>query len=174
MVANDAFGERRDEAFSGVGDPRLEIIGKLLTIMDWKPTIRLRASTSRGTPRLEAAIMTVSALLRRSRAVVISRAIVLADGTLWSCWSDACSARRRRVAHSLTTPRRPRKPFVFSRHQSSLALWQPDIHCPSRNGKRTVPDAENIGSLATDHLAHEFATVTGAAHDLLDGDAFGG
>ena len=56
-----------------------------LRIMEWKPAIRLRASTRRGTAASMAAIMTMSALLRCSLAVVISRAMVLADGTSWSC-----------------------------------------------------------------------------------------
>jgi hypothetical protein len=38
--------------------------------------------------------------------------------------------------------------------------------------ERTLPNPEDIRSLAPDHLADRFPAVAGAAHDLLDGSAF--
>ena len=40
--------------------------------------------------------------------------------------------------------------------------------------KRALPNPEDISPLAADHLANQLPAVTGAAHDLLDGDAFAG
>src|ERR1700712_1076025 len=74
--------------------------GLLRRIMAWNLSSRVRASTRVGTQLSMAAMVTASALLRWLRVVVIRRAMVLADGTRWSCWFVAFSARRRRVAHS--------------------------------------------------------------------------
>jgi hypothetical protein len=58
-----------------------------------------------------------------------------AGGTFCSCWSDAQSARRRRVAHSLTTRKAPRKPLAFRRRPTSAPLQQPELHSSSSNGR---------------------------------------
>ena len=48
---------------------------------------------------------------------------------------DDADDRRRRVAHSLTTRRDPRKPRPLSRRHSSAPLRQPAFHCSSRSGR---------------------------------------
>ena len=61
-----------------------------------------------------AATRTVWARERSSRAVVISRATVRAEGVRNRRSRLAASAQRRRVAHSATTREQPRKPRAFS------------------------------------------------------------
>src|SRR5260370_24400084 len=95
----------------------------------------MRASTSVGTRASMAAMVTVSALLRLSRALVINREIVLTEGTFCSCCLVGFSAHRRRVVHSLTTRKEPRKPCPCKRRQSSAPLRQPSVHFASRKGK---------------------------------------
>lgn len=73
----------------------------LQQIMWWKPSIVSRASTSSGTPVSSAATMTVLALVSVSRPIVMSLAIVRADGIQCSVSSSAASARRWRVAESI-------------------------------------------------------------------------
>jgi len=77
-----------------------------------------RASTRSGTPLSIVATVTVSALESRSRATVMSRAIVRDEGVRVSPLS-ACSALRRRVDHSVTTRKLPRKPWLLSFRQSA-------------------------------------------------------
>lgn len=91
-------------------------------IISWKAAMMLRASTSSGTPSSTAAIVTASDLESASRPVVISRAIVLAEGTRRKVPASAFSARRRRPAHSETTRKQPRKPCLLRRRQSSEPL----------------------------------------------------
>ncbi len=88
----------------------------------WKAAIASRASTSRGTPPSIAATVTVSDLDSISRPVVMSRAIVLAEGVRCRPSTSTFSARRRRPAHSETTRKHPRKPRVFKRRHSSQPL----------------------------------------------------
>ena len=93
-----------------------------------------RASTSSGMPLSIAGKSISSTLEGASRSLVIRRAIVRAEGVRLSA-SSAFSARRRRVAHSLTTRREPRKPCVLRRRHSSLALrW------PAAQGAREMMD----------------------------------
>ena len=67
--------------------------------------IASRASTNDGTPISMAVMVTVSALDRLLRPIVIDRAMVRADGMRCKFSTSALSARRRRVAHSVTTLR---------------------------------------------------------------------
>jgi hypothetical protein len=68
-------------------------------IMAWQAAMTLRASTSSGTPLSIAAIATDSDLESVSRPVVISRAMVLAEGT------------RRKLEISAFSARPPSSPF---------------------------------------------------------------
>jgi hypothetical protein len=54
-------------------------------IIVWNRSTSFRASVSAGAPASIAATVTDSALLNWSRTMVINRAIVLAEGTFWSC-----------------------------------------------------------------------------------------
>lgn len=81
-----------------------------------------------ATPASIAAIVTVSAFVSRSRPIVMRRAIVLADGIRCRFCVSTFSARRLRVAHSLTTRSEPGKPRAVKRRQSSAPLRQPDAH----------------------------------------------
>ena len=74
-----------------------------------------RTSTSEGMPLSIAAISTVSDLESLSRAMVIKRARVRADGVRFKMPPSTVSARRRRVAHAVTTLRLPRNPRCPSR-----------------------------------------------------------
>lgn len=56
-----------------------------LRIMEWKAAIRLRASTSRGAPTSMAAINDRVGFAQMITGRRHYRAIVLADGTMWSC-----------------------------------------------------------------------------------------
>jgi hypothetical protein len=77
-----------------------------------------RSSTSRGTPCSIAAMVTVSDFDSVSRPVAMSRAIVRADGTRCRLWASGVSARRRRVAHSVTTRTEPLNPRALrQRHR---------------------------------------------------------
>jgi hypothetical protein len=69
----------------------------LRRIMAWNAAMTSRASTSAGTPDSIAAIVTVSAFDGVSLPIVISRAMVLADGTHCRFSASAFSARRRRA-----------------------------------------------------------------------------
>src|SRR6185437_13989962 len=98
----------------------------LRRIIRWNSAMISRASTRDGTPVSIAATVTFSAFVCRSRPIVMSRAIVLADGILWRFCMSALSARRLRVAHSPMTRSEPRNPRPFKRRQSSAPLRQPD------------------------------------------------
>lgn len=108
-VTGDAIGERGDEAGPTAVEPRIQIGFGLRRIMTWKASMISRASTSNGTPASTAATVSVSAFESVSRQVVISRAMVLAEAMRCRGSASACSARRRRVAHSVTTRSEPRK-----------------------------------------------------------------
>ena len=103
--AKDAI--RLDRA-GGSRGPRREM--SLSRSMAWNSATRVLASTKAGTPSSTAARVLVSALDSLSRCEVINGAMVRAEGTRRRFLSLAWSARRRRVAHSPTTRREPRKP----------------------------------------------------------------
>ncbi|MBY3217724.1 hypothetical protein HFO21_25750 [Rhizobium laguerreae] len=84
--------------------------------------------TSKGTPPSIAAMVTVSDFVRLSLLVVKRRAIVRAEGIRFNVSASALSAGFRRVAHSLTTRREPRKPSVLNRRHSSIAFRFPAAH----------------------------------------------
>jgi len=109
--------------------------GAIARTIVWNAPTTSRASTSAGTPSSTAATVSVSALVKRSRPVVSHRARVRADGTRCSRSILACSARRRRVAHSPTTRSDPRKPCPFALRQSSVALRLPASHWASSQGR---------------------------------------
>lgn len=85
--------------------------------------------TSKGTPPSTAAMVTVSDFVRLSLLVVKRRAIVRAEGMRFIVSASALSPRFRRVAHSRTTRREPRKPCVLNRRHSSVAFRLPAAHC---------------------------------------------
>lgn len=105
--------------------------------MAWDPAMISRASTKDGTPFSIAAIVTVSAFERVWRPIVIKRAIVRADGMRWRFSVSAFSARRRRVAHSLTTLSDPRNPYSLRRRHRSALLRHPGVHWASSQGRCT-------------------------------------
>ena len=80
-----------------------------------------------------------SPLVSWSRASVIMRAMTRAAGTLRSVIT--ASSARRRVAHSDTTRKAPRKPDARNRRQSSVPFRQPAAHSISsclRNGSNEL------------------------------------
>ena len=103
-----------------------------------------RASTSSGTPPSIAATMTVSAFESPSRPIVISRAMVRADGVRLRAPS-VFSACRAACAHSVTTRRQPRKPCFLSRRQSSAPLRCPAAHCASSHGRWSSSELSRRG-----------------------------
>ena len=100
--------------------------------------------------------------------------MVRADGVRARLGPSAFSALRRRVAHSLTTRREPRNPWLLRRRQSLRAivlsgcplLVQP-LQIPFQ---RAFPCAEDIGALAANNSAHQPTAVTGVSDDLFDFD----
>ena len=148
-----------------------------LRIMPRKPAMSSRASTSSGTPVSIAATVSVSDLDNASRPTLSRRATVRAEGARPKAPAGARSVRRRRVAHSVTTRKEPRKPCLRSCRHSSAPLCDPADQLLLQPGQvrlqRAFPRAEQVRSLATHHLADEAAAVAGAAHDLLDRHAVG-
>lgn len=86
---------------------------------------------SSGTPFSIAAMVTVSDFVRLFLLVVKRRAIVLAEGVRVNVSASALSARFRRVAHSLTTRREPRKPCILKHRHSSVPFRLPAAHSAS-------------------------------------------
>ena len=107
-----------------------------LQIIAWNALMTARVSISGATPPSIAAMVTVSDFVRLSRPVVMSRAMVRADGTRRKLSASAFSARRRRAVHSETTRRHPRKPWRFKRRQSSQPFRAPACHWPSSHSRQ--------------------------------------
>jgi len=76
-------------------------------------------------------IVTASFFQSASRMIFVIRAIMLAEGPFRKPQYGRASARRRRVAHSVTTRRLPLKSSLLGRHQSSAPFWQPAVHASS-------------------------------------------
>src|ERR1700712_4388218 len=132
-----------------------------------------RASTNKGTPRSTAATVTVSDFDSVSRPVVISRAMVLADGTLCRAWSSTVSARRRR-------------PFCNDPQRASEASSfkaAPQFGTIVMTGKplRVEPlqmmfegafsNSEHVGSLPPKNPTDQASAMSAQPYDLLDGGA---
>ncbi len=94
-----------------------------------------RASTIEGTPPSIAAMIKVSAFVSWSWPIVMSLAIVRAEGTRARLSMSVLSAWRRRVAHSATTRAAPPNPCSFSLRHRAAALCPPEHHCKSSQGK---------------------------------------
>lgn len=102
-----------------------------------------RGSTRRGTPCSIAAMVTVFEFDSVSRPLVIRRAIVLADGTRCMLRASGVSERRRRVAHSVTTPTEPPKPRLDAVKPPPLAAQPDESRLPAdrrytASGRRAV------------------------------------
>src|SRR5664280_1187500 len=119
-----------------------------------------------------AAMVTVSALLRLSRAVVINREIVLADGTFLQL-----------LIGRLLGPSSPCRPLTDYTQGALEALplqTTPELCAvtaalaPLRIQKgqvgieRTLPCPEDIRTLAATDLANEFTAVSCSTDDLLE------
>ena len=72
--------------------------------MVWKSATSSRASATVGPPSSIAAMATVAAFVRLSRPMVISRAIVRAEGTRARLLASVLSARRRKVLQNEAYP----------------------------------------------------------------------
>src|SRR5260370_22219427 len=107
-----------------------------------------------------AATVTVSDFESLSRLKVNSRAIVLAEGICRRLSASAVSARRRRVARSVTT----RGTTASHRYESLRPMRVEPL---KMRFERTPPGAEDIRAPTAQHVANETTAVFGAAHDLL-------
>jgi hypothetical protein len=101
--------------------------------------------------------------------------MVLAEGRRCNVSASTFSARRRRVAHSVTTRSEPRKPCVCNERQSAAPLCRPFAHCRSNHGRprfeRCFARSEYVASFATQNAPNHTPAVAGTPHDVLYGEA---
>ena len=96
--------------------------------MQWKRSMRSRATASAGTSVSIAATVTASALGSYTRCAVMRRLSNRAGGALRARWPSAFSLRRCRVTHSVTTRKPPLKPAAPIRRHSCSPLRHPASH----------------------------------------------
>lgn len=102
----------------------------------WKSANYIPSRNEQRAAVFDRAMVTVSDFVRLSRLVAEWRAIVLAEGVRVNVSASASSARFRRVAHSLTTRREPRKPYILKNRHSSVPFRLPAAHCASSQSRR--------------------------------------
>lgn len=166
-LANEATRLARARSIQGARPASV-----LRRIIRWNSAMISRASTRVGTPASIAATVTVSALVSRSRPIVIEASDrsgrrnplkVLCVGPFRSS-SAGCPLADDTERASEATPFQTAPKFstvAAARRPLLVQPWQVHI-------QRTLPGSEHVVTFAADHLSHQLPAVAGLTHDLLD------